>query len=195
MKRLAATLVLLVVAIVVVAIVVIAWAVAPLDATAPGSSTPPASTSDTATGIPSRPPDAFPMTVESVWDGDTLRATVVEPNDLVGTSDEVRIRLIGVDTPELGEECWADEARDALGALAPPGATVWVAPDADPFDRYGRLLLYVWTEDGRFVNLELAAAGDAEAIRIEPNSAHFDLLASAEGEARAAGAGQWGACG
>ncbi len=150
----------------------------------------------TAETPPPRPGDAFALTVASVWDGDTLRATVDTPNDLVPTTDEVRIRLIGIDTPELtpGEECGAIEARDALRALLPDGSTVWAAPDLDPVDGYGRLLLYLWTDDGRFVNYELVATGAAEAIRVAPNDAHFELLSDAEASARAAGAGQWATC-
>lgn len=143
-------------------------------------------------GIPPRPDDAIAMTVVSVWDGDTLRA-VPDGEDATG---EVRVRLIGIDTPERtpDEECWSLEARDALHELLPTGSTAWGAPDREPLDRYDRSLLYLWTDDGRFVSYELVAAGDAEAIRVRPNDTHFELLREAEGSARAAGVGRWSAC-
>lgn len=141
-------------------------------------------------GIPSRPDDADDLTVTYVFDGDTIE--VADPS----TDERVRVRLIGIDTPEgtPAPECWADEARAHLAALLPEGATVWAAPDAELHDRYGRDLRYLWTDDGRFVNYELVAAGDAEALRIAPNTAHAELFASAQAEAEASRAGQWGAC-
>lgn len=148
-------------------------------------------------GIPSRPPEAFALTVRYVYDGDTIQAQAQTSNEVVTTSNPIRIRLIGVDTPEgmPTPECWADEARTHLAQMLPEGATVWAAPDRDTWDDYQRRLLYLWTDDGRFVNYELVAAGDGAAVRIPPNDAHFDLLADAEQTARTAGAGQWGACG
>lgn len=147
-------------------------------------------------GIPFRPPEAFALTVRYVYDGDTIQAQVQTPNEVVTTSNPIRIRLIGVDTPEgmPQPECWADEARAHLAAMLPEGATVWAAPDRDTWDDYQRRLLYLWTDDGRFVNYELVAAGDAAAVRIRPNDAHFDLLGTAEQTARTAEAGRWGAC-
>lgn len=148
-------------------------------------------------GIPSRPDEAFPLTVTYVFDGDTIEARAMSANEVIGTTDPVRIRLIGIDTPEgtPSPECWADEARTHLATILPEGSTVWAAADTEPRDRYDRALLYLWTDDGRFVNLELVEAGDAEALRVPPNTAHADLFASAQAEARASGAGQWGACG
>ena len=156
----------------------------------------PTSSSDPPGAAPSRPGDAFPLTVVYVYDGDTIQAVVQEPNDVVSTSDAIRIRLIGVDTPEgtPSPECWADEARTHLAQLLPEGSTVWAAPDAETWDDYDRRLFNLWTEDGRFVNLELVAAGDAEAIRVWPNVEFFDLLTAAQAEAEASGAGMWGAC-
>lgn len=153
-------------------------------------------TSSSAAGIPSRPPEAFALTVGHVFDGDTIEARMRQPNDVVTTTEPIRIRLIGIDTPEgtPSPECWADEARRHLAQLLPEGSTVWAAPDAETRDDYDRLLLNLWTDEGVFVNHALVAAGDAEAIRVWPNVAFFDLLSAAQAEAEASGAGQWGAC-
>jgi endonuclease YncB( thermonuclease family) len=149
-----------------------------------------------ASSVPPRPSNAFELTVEYVFDGDTIEARMSDANDVAGDADPVRVRLIGIDTPEgtPSPECWADEARDHLRDLLPEGATVWAASDIEARDRFGRLLLYLWTDDGRFVNRELVAAGDAEALLVEPNSTHFALLSAAEASARSAGIGRWGAC-
>ncbi|MGA7146998.1 MAG: thermonuclease family protein [Microbacterium sp.] len=147
--------------------------------------------------VPARPTDAFALTVDHVVDGDTIVARAVSPNAVVPTTDQLRIRLIGIDTPEGAPEleCWANEAREHLRALLPEGATVWAAPDAEWRDRYDRALLYLWTEDGRFVNHELMAAGDGEVMTIAPNDTHADLFAAARDAASAGGVGRWGACG
>ncbi len=151
----------------------------------------------TPASAPPRPDDAFALTVEHVFDGDTVEVRIAVPNDVVPTTNPVRVRLIGIDTPEgtPSAQCWADEAREHLRTLLPAGSTVWAAPDTEWRDRYDRALLYLWTEDGRFVNHELMVAGDAEALLIEPNGAHFALFSAAEVSARAEGVGRWGACG
>lgn len=142
------------------------------------------------------PADAIPMEVVEIVDGDTLRARTDTPGDLVTTTHPIAVRLIGIDTPEVHPEteCFGPEAADALEWWLPPGSTVFVAPDADSWDRYHRRLFYLWTPDGTFVNLALVAEGFAEAIRVEPNTARFDDLRRAEFEAIDAGAGMWGAC-
>lgn len=79
-------------------------------------------------------------TVAYVVNGDTIAVT----RD--GHTVPERVRLIGIDTPELGhgkgpDECWAAEARDELKTLLPQGTEV--ALSADPsqpdVDKYGRL--------------------------------------------------------
>ena len=172
----------------------------PLSATTPGASAPASNPGDQPSaandGTPARPDDAIALTVTYVFDGDTIEARAATPNDLVPSTEPFRVRLIGIDTPEgtPTAECWADEARAHLARLLPEGSTVWAAPDTEPRDRYDRALFYLWTDDGRFVNYELVAAGDAVTLRIAPNTAHARLLSDAEGRAAASGAGQWGAC-
>lgn len=148
-------------------------------------------------GIPGRPGDAFELTVEYVFDGDTIEARIAQPNDIVESTEPVRIRLIGIDTPEgtPTPECGADEARAALQELLPEGSAVWASADKDPYDRYGRVLLYLWTDDNRFVNYELVASGAAQTLRVRPNVAYAELFTDAQTTAKADGAGQWGTCG
>ena len=133
--------------------------------------------------------------VERVVDGDTL---VVR----IGRGTE-RVRLIGVDAPEVAKggapgECFADDATRVLVALAPPGRSVALERDVEARDVYGRLLAYVTADVGGapvLVNRELLAQGAARTLRIAPNTARADEFESVAAEARAAGAGLWGACG
>lgn len=140
------------------------------------------------------PEDAEPARVVSHVDGDTVRLT---GSGLL--EGETSVRLLEIDTPEHprdGEpaECFADEASAALRDRLPVGARVWVRPDHDLYDPYGRMLLYLWDEDGEFVNLELVRQGFARAVLFEPNDMYIVRMREAESEARAGDRGMWAAC-
>ncbi len=131
-------------------------------------------------------------TVVGVVDGDTV---VV---DLDGTAETVR--LLGIDTPETVHpdrppECFGAEASHRLAELLPPGTPVVVTRDVEARDRYGRLLGYLASADGRSVNRTLAEEGFAAALHIDPNDGMRHELAAAEARARSAGLGLWLACG
>ncbi|MEN9620723.1 MAG: hypothetical protein RL499_916 [Actinomycetota bacterium] len=148
------------------------------------------------TGVPSTPlqpgqPAASAEgtgVVTEIVDGDTLRLEV--------DGAELRVRLVGIDTPEVypDVECFGPEAEDALAALAPPGSTLSYAYDQDPRDQYDRELLYLFTSDGTFINYELVANGYAEALVVRPNDLYYDDFLVAERQAQADGLGQWGQC-
>lgn len=123
------------------------------------------------------------VVVTSITDGDTFRA------------GEERVRLIGVDTPEVsgGVECYGREATAALERLVPVGSEVRLVADVEPVDRYGRTLAYVY-RGGEMVNLALARDGYALPLTVPPNVAHEDLFAEAAAAAREAGRGLWSAC-
>ena len=148
------------------------------------------------------PDDAMPIEITHIVDGDTVRARPAAGTSAPWTvaegsaDDEVPVRLIGVDTPEVYPdlECGGEEATDALRALVPEGETVWATRDAEERDSYDRVLLYLWTGEGTFVNLDLVATGAGEALRIDPNDRYWPLLQEAESAAIAAGAGIWSRC-
>lgn len=104
-----------------------------------------------------------------------------------------RVRLIGVDAPEtwLRHDCFGEEASRALARLTPPGSRVRVAGDAEPRDRYGRRLLYLWTLDGVFVNTELVRTGYARAMPVPPDTAAAPTIDAAEQAARRSRTGIW----
>ena len=81
-----------------------------------------------------------------VIDGDTIEV------DGVG-----RVRLVGVDTPEIGD-CGYDEARDELADLVLGESVELVPGGVDDRDRYDRLLRYVYV-DGRDAGLLLIEEG------------------------------------
>jgi endonuclease YncB( thermonuclease family) len=137
---------------------------------------------------PDPPRDAVSAEVRRVTDGDTFVATV--------RGRQERIRVIGVDTPEsvapnrpdepFGEES-AEFARRHLS-----GETVRLAGDAQPRDRYGRMLAYVWLADGTFWNALLVAEGYAQQLTVPPNVTYAGLFGRLVREARSGNRGLWG---
>lgn len=136
-------------------------------------------------------------TVVRVVDGDTviLRGT----GDGVLPREDTRVRLLEIDSPESVApdrpvECFGEEAARGLAEMVPAGSTVSVVPDRQLEDPYGRLLLYVWDDDGALVNLEMVRSGLAEAVLFQPNDRYIDEMRQAEQEARSEARGMWGAC-
>lgn len=149
---------------------------------------------------PGVPGDARTAVVDRILDGDTLQVTIAQPGASSEPGRATRIRLVGVDAPELdhpdrGEDCGAREAVAVVEALTPPGSTVHLVADVEDRDRYDRALRGVWNADGRFVNAELVRAGWAEVVLFEPNDRFHDRLRELEATARAERRGAWGACG
>jgi micrococcal nuclease len=99
--------------------------------------------------------DPAPLTearVADVIDGDTLDV------EIGGVRE--RVRLYGIDAPERGDRCF-DEATARATALF--SAEVRLMPGARDRDRYGRLLRYVYSPEGRSIDAQLIAEGLATA--------------------------------
>ena len=135
-----------------------------------------------------RPSDATLSHVAYVHDGDTL---YLQPDGTSARDHQIKIRLIGIDTPELRPEpeCFGFEARDYLRSVLPEGTEVWIMHDREPVDQYGRSLLYLWTTDDRSVNLDLVKNGYATALNIAPSNTYWQQFDAAESDAQHAGAG------
>jgi micrococcal nuclease len=125
-------------------------------------------------------------------DGDTVRLEFDSPPPQIQKSETVR--LIGVDTPETvhprrGLEFFGKEASD-FTKKALWGKTVYAAFDWDLRDKYGRLLVYLYTAAGSCHNAELIKQGYAHAYTRFPFQflEEFRLL---EETARKARRGLW----
>ena len=135
--------------------------------------------------------------VSRVVDGDTLKL-----------SDGRRIRLIGVDTPELhySEKLLRDARKShtdiktiqAMGQKASDftkklceARKVRLEMDAGRFDRYGRTLAYVYLEDGTFVNAKILEEGYGQVMTVPPNVKNADYFLKMEKEARQNRKGLW----
>jgi hypothetical protein len=71
------------------------------------------------------------------------------------------------------------------------GEQVILVKDVSETGRYGRLLRYVYLEDGTFVNAELVRQGYAVIATFPPDVRHQALFLELEREAREAGRGLW----
>jgi micrococcal nuclease len=138
-----------------------------------------------------RPGARLTGTVTRVVDGDTVHVRIAGRDETV--------RYIGMDTPETVKpntpvQCFGKAASAANHRLV-SGARVNLRLDAEPRDRYGRLLAYVYRRrDGLFVNAALVRDGFATILTIPPNISHAGDLLSLERRARARRRGLWGAC-
>ena len=110
--------------------------------------------------------------VDRIIDGDTF------------TSASARVRLFGVDTPERGEQCFS-EATQRFKELAGDSVRVEFGPRQQ--DRYGRILYYVYNENGESIDEMMVREGFAEAWTRDGQ--HRDLLVAAEKGARRDGFG------
>jgi micrococcal nuclease len=138
-----------------------------------------------ATGVSSAESFRATATVDRVIDGDTL---VVRGG--------ARVRLVQIDSPEAGEECYASASTLELVRLAGPGSRVELESDPalDPVDRYGRLLRYIHA-GGRNVNVELVRRGAATPWFYDGDRGRYAArLLAATSAARVARRGMWGAC-
>jgi len=124
-------------------------------------------------------------TVAMHYDGDTLRLT-----------DGRRVRLLGIDTPEMDHHRGAPQplAERALArtqGLLPPGGPVRLTRDRQAQDRYGRELAHAFRPDGSSVEETLLREGLAVAFILPPNVALADCLLAAERAARSGRRGLW----
>lgn len=144
---------------------------------------------------PARSSNLVDATFVRVVDGDTIIVRL-------GSSDE-RVRLIGINTPELNKpdgpvECFATEASEQTEALL--DAThdqIQLERDVSETDQYGRLLRYVWlvTPHGKqLLNEELVAGGYARSITYRPDVKYQPALNRDQTDARRQRRGLWGAC-
>lgn len=126
--------------------------------------------------------------VVRVIDGDTIQVCCV-------AGKKEKVRYIGINTPETkhavkGVEYYGKEAAEANRKLV-ADKTVRLEFDVDRRDKYGRLLAYVYLEDGTFVNALLVQNGYAQIMTIPPNVTHQELFLRLQREAREAGRGLW----
>lgn len=113
-----------------------------------------------------------------VPDGDTLELKV--------KNQKIRVRLIGIDTPELGQKPYGARAGSFMRKLIRSSSwrEVCCKKGEEALDKYGRTLAYCWSGD-LFLNAEMLRAGQAMTLfigdkNIEYKKMFFDLEEMAE---------------
>lgn len=127
-------------------------------------------------------------TVVRVVDGDTVELK------LDGKAEKVR--LLNADTPETVDprkpvEEYGREASAFAKSVLAPGSKVYVKPEVEARDRYGRLLMHLYLEDGTWFNALLIRAGYAQLMTIPPNVSAADFFKSLQAKARKEQIGLW----
>ncbi len=115
--------------------------------------------------------------VKEVIDGDTFI-----------TNKGKRVRLIGIDAPEMNynkespPECKAEQSKEALSKMILNKQVVLIKDKSDT-DKYGRLLRYVYVGD-TFVNAELVKLGLAKVKYYPPDTSKHAYLKRLENIAK-----------
>ena len=129
-----------------------------------------------------------PYTVTRVVDGDTIVVKI--------DGEDVKVRLIGVNTPESvsndeSENC--DEGVTASNYMKGmlTGESVYLEYDTEQYDKYGRELAYVYWND-IMVNRMLIMNGYATVMTIEPNTKYADMFKKEQENAKDNKIGFWG---
>jgi len=124
--------------------------------------------------------------VKRVVDGDTLRL-----------ADGRSVRLIGVNTPELGRrgsrtEPYAKAAKAALEKqVAASDGQVFLQEGREAKDHYGRTLAYLFDKNGHSIQAQLLAQGLGFWAMIAPNTEFSSCFRNAENKARRAQLALW----
>lgn len=126
----------------------------------------------------------------------------VVDGDTVEIEGDLRIRYIGVDTPETVDprrsvECFGKEAKEKNKELV-ESKVVILQKDVSETDKYGRLLRYVYLPISKdkmlFVNDYLIREGYAKVLTYPPDVKFSEQFVEAEKEARQNKKGLWGRC-
>ena len=138
---------------------------------------------------------------------DILVTRAVDGDTLLLESGE-RVRLIGIDTPEMHEsqKLYKDSQRakqdiatiKALGRRAyeftrnlVENKRVRLEFDVEKKDQYGRMLAYVYLKDGAFLNAKIIEEGYASLMTYPPNVKYVETFQKLYREARENQRGLW----
>lgn len=121
--------------------------------------------------------------------------TRVIDGDTIELEGGLKLRYIGIDTPETVHpskpvEYFGQEASNKNKELV-LNKVVRLEKDVSNTDRYGRLLRYVYTEDGLFVNDYLVREGYAKVYTYPPDVKYAEQFVEAQEEARQHKRGLW----
>jgi micrococcal nuclease len=125
-------------------------------------------------------PPALNCRVERISDGDSFYC-----------NGGKRVRLIGIDAPEMDQGELGRASREGLTRLMPLGSEVRLETDVRAADQFRRTLAYAWSGTV-MINREMIRQGWAMLYTVPPNVRYVERLQTAQDSARREGAGHWG---
>ena len=123
--------------------------------------------------------------VQYIVNGQTIE--VLDPNRRPALIE--RVRLIGLDAPDLEQTPWGSDAKQYLEERL-LRQSVLLESDVEAQDRFERRLAYVWLGQ-ELINEVLISEGYALAVARSPNLKYDQRLTRAQEKARLLGLGIW----
>ena len=119
----------------------------------------------------------------------------VSDGDTIVLSDGRHVRYIGINAPEIAHD---NHKAEAFGYAAKKynqsivqSKKVRLEFDKEKYDRYGRLLAYIYLLDGTFINKEMIEKGYGYALPRKPNVKYEKMLLQTQRDAMSAKQGMW----
>lgn len=154
---------------------------------------------------PRNMPTGMQVKVTRVVSGQTIEVTSLGKSQKSGVSPlgpsapgprdpgtpypSIKVRLIGIDAPDLQQQPWGQAAKQKLEAMI-AGKTVLLEFDVQDKDAFGRQLAYIWQDDV-LVNEQLVKQGYVLWMPRSPNHKYDLRLDRASAWARLMGQGIW----
>ena len=120
---------------------------------------------------------AFSLCVQNTATSETNLVVYVVDGDTIDLENGESIRLIGINAPERGEDCYYEATTKLEGLVL--NKNVRLEKDVRDADIYDRSLRYVYIGN-LFVNLEIVRTGYAYADSVEPDVKYSNQITDAE---------------
>lgn len=122
------------------------------------------------------------------------RVVSAQTLEVVGIGDQPslisRVRLLGIDAPDVQQRPWGTKAKERLEAILSNNTTVLLEYDVEAKDKIGRSLAYIW-KDGVLLNEKLVQEGHALFVPRSPNHKYDRRIEHAQEWARLMHEGIW----
>jgi endonuclease YncB( thermonuclease family) len=127
---------------------------------------------------------------------ETTSIRYIHDGDTLHLRDGRKVRLIGINTPEVAHgdktaEPFSAQAKNALIKLFGDKKTISLIYGKEKLDRYERLLAHAFTSDGTNIQATLLEQGLARAVTFPPNTQFSTCYQQQERKARCTKTGLW----
>lgn len=136
----------------------------------------------------------FNFKINTAQKPQSIKIVRVIDGDTIVTENNQKIRLIGIDTPEVNnnnnsQKCLGDIATNKMKELV-EGKDVILEKDVSDIDKYGRLLRYIWV-DNTLINKTLVQEGYAKVDTVKPDIKYLQVFSVAQTQAQNRKVGLW----